>query len=94
MNSSVAVQVCIQLHGSNVTANIHMPSTPMLTLISTNLLEDSIDKYHIHSDQGANMLAAIFMRDDTLKNWKYGDIPPHSYFSSLYFCNPVLLCVV
>ena len=94
MNSSVAVQVCNQLHGSNVTANIHMPSTPMLPLVGTNLLMDSIDKHYVHSDQGAYMLAAIFVHDDTPTNWKHGHIPLHNNFGSLCFRNPSLLCFV
>ena len=94
MNSSVAVQVCNQLHGSNVTANIHMPSTPMLPLVGTNLLMDSIDKHYVHSDQGAYMLAAIFVHDDTPTNWKHDHIPLHNNFDSLCFRNPALLCFV
>jgi hypothetical protein len=39
----------------------------MLPLVSTNLFY-SIDKHRIHSDQGAYMLAAIIVRDDTLEN--------------------------
>ena len=81
-------------YGSNVTANIHMPSTPMLLLVSTNLLQDSIDKHCVHSDQGAYMLAAIFVHDDTPTNWKHGHIPLHNNFGSLCFRNPVLLYVV
>jgi len=40
------------------------------------------------------MLAEIFMRDDMLETWKHGHVPSHNYFSSLYLCNPILLCVV
>jgi hypothetical protein len=40
------------------------------------------------------MLAEIFVQDDTLENWKHGQIPPHNYLGSLYFCNPILLCVM
>ena len=40
------------------------------------------------------MLVAIFVRDDTPKNWKYGHIPPHGYFSSFWFCNSIFLCVM
>jgi hypothetical protein len=94
MDSSFIVQDWNQLNGSNVAANIHMPSTRMLPLVSTNLLQNSIDQQRVHSDQGAYMLAAIFVRDDTLENWIYGHIPPHSYFGFLCFCNSVFLCVV
>ena len=70
MNSSVAVQVCNQLHGSNVTANIHMPSTPMLLLVSTNLLQDRVDKdflvqHHVHSDHGVCRISFEY-------NWRRG----------------------
>jgi hypothetical protein len=64
-----------------------MPYTPMLLLVSTNLLQDSIVIHRVHSDQEAYMLAEIFMRDDTLENWKYGHIPSHNYFGFLYFRN-------
>jgi hypothetical protein len=40
------------------------------------------------------MRAGIFIRDDTLETWKYGQIPPYNYFGSLYFCNLVLLYIV
>ena len=93
MDSSFVVQDCNQLNRSNITANIHMPSTPMLPLVSTNLSQDSIDKHRVHSNQGAYMLVAIFVCDDTPKNWKYGHIPPRGY-SVLLFLQFVLLCVV
>jgi len=51
MDSSFVVQDCNQLNRSNITANIHMPSTPMLPLVSTNFLQDSIDKHRVHSNQ-------------------------------------------
>jgi hypothetical protein len=93
MDSYFVVQDCNQLNGSS-TANIHMPYTPMLPLVSTNLLQDSVDTHHVHSDQEAYMLAEVFVQDDTLENWKHGHIPSQNYFTFLYFCNPVFLCVV
>jgi hypothetical protein len=61
------VQDCNQINGSNI-ANIHMPYTPMMPLVNTNLLQDSIDTHRVHSNQEAYMFAEIFMRDDTLEN--------------------------
>ena len=52
LNSSFVVQDCNQLSGSD-TIDIHTPSIPMLPFVSTNLLQDSIDKAHVDSDQGA-----------------------------------------
>jgi hypothetical protein len=46
----------------------------MLPLVSTNLLQASIDTHCVHFDQEAYMLAEIFVRDDTLENWKHGHI--------------------
>ena len=63
-------------------------SIPALSLVSSNLLQDSVDIHRVHSDQG------VYMRDDTLETWKHGHIPSHNYFSSLCLRNPVLLCVV
>ena len=52
LNSPFVVQDCNQLSGSD-TIDIHTPSIPMLSFVSTNLLQDSIDKAHVDSDQGA-----------------------------------------
>src|SRR6185503_9647181 len=52
LNSSFVVQDCNQLSGSD-TIDIHTASIPMLPFVSTNLLQDSIDKAHVDSDQGA-----------------------------------------
>ena len=70
------------------------PSIPALSLVSSNLLQDSIDIHRVHSDHGVYMLAKIFMRDDTLETWKHGHVPSHNYFSSLCLRNPILLYVV
>jgi hypothetical protein len=69
-------------------------SIPALSFLSTNLSQYSVGNHRAHSDPGAYMLAEIFVQDDTLETWKYGQIPPHNYFGFLYFCNPILLCVV
>ena len=45
------------------------PSIPALSLVSSNLLQDSIDIHRVHSDHGVYMLAKIFMRDDMLEIW-------------------------
>ena len=66
----------------------------LLCYHSINILRDSIDKHHLHSNQGAYMLVAIFVHDDTPKNWKYGHIPPYGYFSSYCFSNSIFLCVL
>ena len=93
MDSSFDVQVCNQLRGSNFAANIHIPSTPIPPLVSTNLLQDSIDKHHVHSDQGAYIhTCCYFVHDDTPTNWKHDHIPLHNNFGSLCFHNPALLC--
>ena len=52
LNYSFVIQDCNQLRGSD-TIDIHRPSIPMLPFVSTNLLQDSIDKAHVDSDQGA-----------------------------------------
>ena len=68
-------------------------SIPALSLVSSNLLQDSVDIHRVHSDHGVYMLAKIFMRDDMLETWKHGHVPSHNYFSSLCL-RTVLLCVV
>jgi hypothetical protein len=45
-------------------------------------------------DNKASRNADNFMRHDMIHKWKHGHIPPHNCFVLLYFCNPVLLCVV
>ena len=62
------------------------PSFPALSLVSSNLLHDSVDIYRVHSDHGVYMLAEI--------SWKHGHVPSHTYFSSLCLRNSVLLYVV
>ena len=61
-------------------------SIPALSLVNSNLLQDSVDIHRMYSDHGVYMLAEI--------SWKHGHIPSHTYFSSLYLRNPVLLYVV
>ena len=56
LNFSFVVQDCNQLNGSN-TIDIHMTSIPMLAFVSTNLLQDRVEKVflvqvHVHSNQG------------------------------------------
>ena len=70
------------------------PSIPALSLVSSNLLQDSVDIHRVHSDYGVYMLAKIFMRDDMLETWKHGHVPSQNYFSFLCPRNPVLLYVV
>ena len=70
------------------------PSIPALSLVSSNLLQDSVDIHRVHSDHGVYMLAEIFMRDDMLETWKHGHIPSHNYFSFICPRNPVFLYVV
>ena len=70
------------------------PSIPALSLVSSNLLQDSVDIHRVHSDHGVYMLAEIFMRDDMLETWKHGHVPSHNYFSFIYPRNPVLLYIV
>ena len=61
LNSSFVVQDCNQLSGSD-TIDIHTPSIPMLSFVSTNLLQDSIDKAHVDSDQGAYRISFEYNR--------------------------------
>ena len=48
LNCSFVVQDCNQLSGSD-TIDIHTPSILILPFVSTNLLQDSIDKAHVDS---------------------------------------------
>ena len=61
LNFPFVVQDCNQLNGSNTT-DIHMPSIPMLPFVSTNFLQDSIDKAHVDSDQGAYRISFEYNR--------------------------------
>ena len=61
LNSPFVVQDCNQLSGSD-TIDIHTPSIPMLPFVSTNLLQDSIDKAHVDSDQVAYMISFEYNR--------------------------------
>ena len=70
------------------------PSISALSLVSSNLLQESVDIHRVHLDHGVYMLAEVFMRDDMLETWKHGHVPSHNYFSSLCLRNPILLCVV
>ena len=70
------------------------PSIPALSLVSSNLLQDSVDIHRVHSDHGVYKLAEIFMRDDMLETWKHGHVASHNYFRFLCLRNLVLLCVV
>ena len=69
LNFSFVVQDCNQLNGSNTT-DIHMPYIPMLTFVSTNLLQDRDEndflvQDHVHSDQGACKISFEY-------NWRRG----------------------
>ena len=61
LNSSFVVQDCNQLSGSD-TIDIHTPSIPMLPFVSTNLLQDSIDKAHVDSDPRAYRISFEYNR--------------------------------
>ncbi|XP_039851101.1 uncharacterized protein LOC120709500 isoform X1 [Panicum virgatum] len=69
LNFPFVVQDCNQLNGSNTTDS-YMPSIPMLAFVSTNLLQDSVEKDflvqdHAHSDQGACRISFEY-------NWRRG----------------------
>ena len=61
LNSPFVVQDCNQLSESD-TIDIHTPSIPMLPFESTNLLQVSIDKAHVDSDQGAYRISFEYNR--------------------------------
>jgi hypothetical protein len=65
-----------------------------LSFVGANLLQDGADVQRVPSDQEAWMFAEFFIQDDTLKNCKQGYVPPHNYFSSICFRNPVLHCAL
>jgi hypothetical protein len=67
---------------------------PTLSFVGTNLLQGSVAKYYVSSDQNAYMLAKFSMQDDIFINWRHGDIPPHNNFDFFGFRNPVRSCVV
>ena len=60
-NCPFVVQDCNQLSGSD-TIDIHTPSIPMLPFVSTNLLQDSIDKAYVDSDQVAYRISFEYNR--------------------------------
>ena len=60
-NCPFVVQDCNQLSGSD-TIDIHTPSILMLPFVSTNLLQDIIDKAHVDSDQGAYRISFEYNR--------------------------------
>ena len=70
------------------------PAIPVVSFVGTNLLQDSNDKPHAFFDNEVSRDADNLMRHDMIHIWKHGPIPPHNYFGLLYFCNPVLPCVV
>jgi hypothetical protein len=70
--------------GANFSCN--QPAIPIVSFVGTNLLQDHNDKVSRDADN--------FMRHDMTHNWKHGHIPPPNCFDLLYFCNPVLVCVV
>ena len=61
LNYSFVVQDCNQLSGSD-TIDIHTPCIPMLSFVSTNLLQDSIDQAHVDLDQGAYRISFEYNR--------------------------------
>jgi hypothetical protein len=58
---------------------------PASSFVGTNLLQDSVAKHYVSSDQDAYMLAKFSMQDDIFTNWKHGDTPPHNNFDFLCF---------
>jgi hypothetical protein len=63
---------------------------PASCFVGTNLVQDSVDKHRVSSDQEAY----ITMQYHTFINWKHGDISPLNNFGFLCSRTPVLLCVV
>ena len=61
LNSFFVVQDCNQLSGSDTIDN-HTPSIPMLPFVSINFLQDSINKAHVNSDQGAYRISFEYHR--------------------------------
>ena len=62
-------------------------------LVSTHLLQDSIDKDRMHYDREAYKFADICIREDIWTNWIHGHVSSHS-FSFHYFGNPVCCGIV
>jgi hypothetical protein len=67
---------------------------PVVSFVGTNLLQDSNDKHNVSFNNEVSRDAGNFMRHNMIHNCKHGHIPPHNCFDLLYFCNPVLRCVV
>jgi hypothetical protein len=65
-----------------------------LSFADANLLQDGVAVQCVPSDQEACILTEFFIKDDTLENWKQGYVSLHNYFSSICFCNSVLLCAL
>jgi hypothetical protein len=63
---------------------------PPSSFVGTNLVQDSVDKHRVSSDQEAYMT----MQDHTFVTWKHGDISPHNNFDFLFFETPfsIVLC--
>jgi len=61
LNSPFVVQDCNKLSRSD-TFDIHTPSIPMQSFVSTNLLHDSIGKVHVDLDQGAYKISFEYNR--------------------------------
>jgi hypothetical protein len=72
----------------------HKPTIPVVSVVATNLLQDSNDKHLMPFDNDMSRDATNIMRHDMIHNWKQGHISAHQYFDLLYFHNPVLHCVV
>ena len=62
-------------------------------LVSTHLLQDSIDKDRMHYDREAYKFSDICIREDIRTNWIHGHVSSHS-FSFHYFGNPVCCRIV
>ena len=93
----VCVCIYIYIYSLGVCVYIYiyiLPSIPALSFIGTNLLQDGVVKHCVSSDQGAYMFAQISMCRDPFYHRKYGHIPSHNNFGSIYFHNPSLLCFV
>jgi hypothetical protein len=103
MNSSFVVQDCDQLGDYKVNNDVMSYSSSFslrsqveskegehMFLVSTNLLQDSIDKYHVHFNRGDYM----FDGEDMLQTDTCGHILSPNVVHSRYFDNLVCLHVV
>jgi hypothetical protein len=73
---------------------INKKAIPVVSFVSTNLLQDSNDKYQVSFSNEVSRDVGNFMRHDMIQNWTHSHISPHNIYGLLYFRNPVFLCVV